>query len=175
MVSFSSELLLRPYLGPWSCCSWGLCWCSKPMLPLRPTRSKYTEIWGSCWVVKDLLYSCCLLQWESRSHPKWKIWPWQDPSPGKDGPTAYHRHVRANLKHGICPYQRHGHKKNWLYPSSEVQSQWRHQRTYWTSTQAHTLWFELAHHNIHTVWDLLEHEKTDSAETELQNPHDSGK
>lgn len=83
--------------------------------------------------------------------------------------------MRANLKHGICPYQRHGHKKNWLYPSSEGQSQWRHQQTYWTTTQAHTLWFELAHHNIHTVCDLLEHEKTDSAETELQNPHDSGK
>lgn len=62
-VDIWPKILLRAYLGPCSCCSWGLWWCPWPILPQGVIGTRPVEIQGLCWAGLT-------------PHWSWDSWPW---------------------------------------------------------------------------------------------------
>lgn len=58
---------LRPCLGPWFCCNWGLCWCLWPMLPLKAW-------WMSVFCVATWSHVDVYVLGYHRG-PYWCLWP----------------------------------------------------------------------------------------------------
>lgn len=57
------KILRRTYLGPCSCCSWGLWWCPWPRLSQRVIGIRPVEIRRPCWAGPT-------------PHWSWDSWPW---------------------------------------------------------------------------------------------------